>query len=79
MKQLRFKLSELRLCLKFWFSIPKGVRRNLIELTIALGELSSIQTKGIKCNGTDKVEDIAVERVEYIKSYIRYLKGGSHA
>lgn len=79
MKQLMFKLTELRLCIKYWTSIPKGVRRNLIELAIALGEMTTVRGKDIEQECVNKVTDIAVSRAEYIENYIKFLKGGTDA
>lgn len=78
MKQIKFKILEFLYYLKYRKHIPKGVRRNLIELTIFLGELTALY-KVNKLNIEDKnlkeCIDTAEQKIVYLEEYLDYLKG----
>ena len=75
LKQVKYKFIEFRYYKKYWKDIPKGVRRNLIELSICLGQLTDIYMLD-KVNGevVDSSFKIAQSRLESIEKYVDFLK-----
>lgn len=78
MKQVKFKILEFMYYLKYRKHIPKGVRRNLIELTIFLGEFTALYKLNL-LNIEDKnlKEGLAIveQKITYLEEYLEWLKG----
>lgn len=75
-KQWIYRMIEFRYYVKYRKKIPKGIRRAIIEETIALGQL----TIAYKKNKLDDVKEInnvfniAIKKNNYINEYIDFLK-----
>ena len=75
LKQVKYKFIEFRYYKKYWKHIPKEVRRNLIELSIFLGQLTDIyMLDKINDEVVDSGFKIAQSRLESIKKYVDFLK-----
>ena len=75
LKQVKYKFIEFRYYKKYWKDIPKGVRRNLIELSICLGQLTDVYMLDKMNNEVvDGGFKIAQSRLKSIEKYVDFLK-----
>ncbi len=74
-KQGIYRMIEFRYYLKYRKRIPKGIRRVMIEIVIALGQLTVLydDDRLENIDVVNNVFDIATERNNYINKYINYL------
>ena len=78
LKQIKCKFKVIRLLIKNWFAIPKGIRGMLIELTLVIGQLTQlylIDSDDEKANELfDDILSIYSLKMDKIKEYVNFIK-----
>ena len=76
--KFKVKFKVIRLLIKNWFVIPKGIRRMLIELTLVIGQLTQlylIDSDDEKANELfDDILSIYSLKMDKIKEYVNFIK-----
>lgn len=75
---IKNKFIEFKFLVLYWRSIPKGVRRKIIELSISLGlvtkAVTNLDSSKLNCEYLKGGINVADDSYEYIGNYLVKLK-----